>query len=277
MRTGSEDRAMPRSNTQTERDAFGPPMAGSFVLHLAIAGSLILYVWLAGRLHGNEWGNNAPPGAIQATLVSSAPSIPLPQDTPPTPNVLATQTPSPAPAPPAPKAPPVPIPDAIPIVAKQPKVKPKKEKPQPPSPKFAQAVPNQQNRVRYGEAQATQIPHATPGNPTPASPVNVNGGDFASKFPWYVSLITRKVSEAWYRQEIDPSTPYGNQVRVMFTISRDGTVHDIHVSQNSPSPTLNSSSLRAVQRVDSFGPLPNQYTGSNVTVEYTFTYDQPAH
>jgi len=27
--------------------------------------------------------------------------------------------------------------------------------------------------------------------------------------------------------------------------------------------------------VESFGPLPDQYTGNNVSVEYTFTYDQP--
>jgi protein TonB len=269
---------MPRDLIQMERsDSFGPPMAGSVVLHLAVAGSLILFALLAGRLHGNEWGNNAPPGAIQATLVSSAPSIPLPQDTPPTPNVLATEKPSPAPAPPAPKAPPVPIPDAVPIAAKQPKIKPEKQKPQPPSPAHAQPVPNQQHRANYGEAQATQIPHATQSNQTAASPVNVNGGDFASKFPWYVSLITRKVSEAWYRQEIDHGTPFGSQVRVLFTISRDGTVHAISVSAPSNSPTLNTSAQRAVQRVDSFGPLPNQYAGSSVTVEYTFTYDQPSH
>ncbi|MBT9330360.1 TonB family protein [Paracidobacterium acidisoli] len=267
---------MPRNSVPLQSDPFGPPVAGSLLLHIAIAGALVLYIWLAGRLHGNEWGNNAPPGAIQATLVSSAPSIPLPQDTPPTPNVLATEQPSPAPAPPAPKIEPVPVPDAIPIPAKQPKVKLKEKKLQPPSPRHAQPVPNQRNRANYGEAQATQIPHATTGNPTPASPVNVNGGDFSSRFPWYVSLITRKVSEAWYRQEIDSATQYGSQVRVEFTISRDGTVHEVHISQPSASSTLNTSAVRAVQRVDSFGPLPNQYTGSTVSVEYTFTYDQPS-
>jgi protein TonB len=50
----------------------------------------------------------------------------------------------------------------------------------------------------------------------------------------------------------------------------------IEIPQTSPSPSLNKTAREAVQRVGNFGPLPDQYTGKSVSVEYTFTYDQPS-
>lgn len=262
-------------STAEQREPFGPPAAGSLLLHVAAAGALALLVFWNSHFHGQEWGNNAAPGAIQATLVNSAASIPLPSVAPPTPNVLATQMPSPSPAPPSQATIPLQEPDAIPIPTKRAKLKPA-EKPHPASPKYAQPV-SQPNRANYGEAAPTQLPHAMNNNPAHnASPVNVNAGDFAARFPWYVDMITRKVSEMWYRQEIAGGTPYGSQVSVTFVIARDGTVSNIRILAASSSPTLNTSATRAVQRVESFQPLPNQYTGTNLSVEYTFSYDQPS-
>ena len=79
------------------RAPFGVPFAESFGLHLLVIGALATSVWLHSRIRGNEWGQNLD-GAIQANLVSNAPSIPLPQIQKPTDNVLATENPSPAPA-----------------------------------------------------------------------------------------------------------------------------------------------------------------------------------
>jgi protein TonB len=250
-------------------------VAGSLLLHGFVIAAIAFLAYFAGRLHGTEWGNNQAPGAIQATLVSSAPTIPLPQEAPPTPNVLATEQPAPAPAPPQPKVAPVPQPDAIPIPTKQPEKKTPEKKQVQPSPKHAQPQPLQ-NRAHYGEAPATQIPHSQAGNPGQSNPVNVSGGDFGSRFPYYVAIITNKVSQAWYRQEIDPRTPYGREAKVIFIVARDGSVSGIHLSQSSGSPTLDSSAVRAVQRIETFGPLPPAYSGSNVSVEYTFTNDQPS-
>ncbi len=267
---------MARNTLQLERDSFGPPMAKSFLLHIGLVGTLALMVYLNGKFRGVEWSSNGPPGAIQATLVNSAAAIPLPQNTPPTPNVLATQMPSPAPAPPAKATIAQQEPDAVPILAREPKLRPK-EKPHPASPQHAQPT-NQPNRAQYGEAPATQLPHSM--SSTTASntnPVSVNNGDFAARFPWYVDMITRTVQQYWYTQDIGAGTAYGSQVSITFTISRDGSVSDIRIVQPSSSPTLNSSGVQAVQRVGSFRPLPDQYTGRTVSVEYTFTYDQPSH
>jgi periplasmic protein TonB len=191
--------------------------------------------------------------------------------------VLATEQPSPAPAPPQPKVAPVPQPDAIPIPLKQPEKKaPEKKQAPQPSPKHAQ--PTQlQNRAHYGEAPATQIPHSLAGNPGQNNPINITGGGQGFNYPYYVGIIQRKVQQAWYLQEVDPRTPGGVQARVVFSIARDGTPSNIRISQSSGSPSLDTSAVRAVQRVESFGPLPAGYSGSNVSVEYTFSYDQPVH
>ncbi len=266
---------MPRDIIQINREPFGPPAAGSLLLHVVAVGALALLMYVNGHFRGAEWGNNAPPGSIQATLVNSAPSIPLPSITPPTPNVLATQMPSPSPAPPSKATIPVQEPDAIPIPTHQPKLR-AEEKPHVASPQHAQPL-HQENRANYGEAAPTQLNRSMAQNPASVnSPVSVTGGDFASRFPWYVARITTMVSQDWYTQQIDSSTPIGSQTSVTFTIGRDGRVSNIHLSSPSSSPTLNMTAMQAVQRVETFGPLPDQYTGSNVSVEYTFTYDRPS-
>ena len=252
------------------------------MLHVGIVGAVALYVFLVGRFHGGIWGNSeSAPGAIQATLVSSAPTIPLPSENKPTENVLATQTPSPAPAPPAPqKTVEAPPPDAIPIPEKQKPVKAKQApqkaeapvKPQknvtPTSTKHAQPVPNQQNRANYGEAAQTNIPRSMTSNPNGNNPVAVNGGDFGSRFPWYVDLIRRKTAQNWLVQEVSPNTPAGSKVFLSFVVARDGSPSQIRIAQSSGSPSLDTSCLRAVQRVDSYGPLPGGYNGSSLSVSY---------
>lgn len=265
---------MARDTIQLGRDPFGPPMAKSVLLHLGLVGALALLLYLNAHYHGAQWGSKGPVGALQVTMVTSSAAIPLPQTAPPTPIVLATQLPSPAPAPPSKETIQQVKQNAIPIQAHQPKLKPK-EQPHVASPKFAQPL-NQPNRARYGEAAPTQLAHATNNaQAVNTNPVNVSNGEFAARFPWYVQMITRTVQQYWYSQEIAAGTAYGSQVVITFTIHRDGSVSDIRIAQPSSSPTLNSSGLRAVQRVGSFQPLPSQYTGSTVLVGYTFTYQTP--
>ncbi len=264
-----------------ERDPFRKPALGSLVLHAAVFGSLLLYAVIVAHIHGNAWGNRSDTqGAIQATMVSSAPAIPLPQEQKPTDQVLATETPSPAPAPPAPKATRADEQDSIPIATKQPvktKIEPKKQVEQPKEVKVQHVplVPASQhldqvrptNRANYGEAAPAAVPRSM-AQATPSSQVNVQGGNFGAMFPWYVDLIKRRTAQNWYKQEVDPGTPNGSRVFVTFAVRRDGSPSDVRVQQASGSPTLDSSCLRAVQRVDSYGPLPSGYTGSTLLVQY---------
>jgi protein TonB len=103
----------------------------------------------------------------------------------------------------------------------------------------------------------------------------VKGGDFGSQFPYYVDVIKRTVARNWYQQEVQPSTPAGARVFVNFSVSRDGNPSNVHVETSSGSPTLDTSCLRAVQRVDTFGALPSGYTQNSISVEYYCEYSGP--
>jgi periplasmic protein TonB len=253
------------------RAPFGVPFAESFGLHLLIIGALASSVWLHSRIRGNEWGQNLD-GAIQANLVSNAPSIPLPQLQKPTDNVLATENPSPAPA--IEKEQTVPAPDlkAIPIPVKQAAKKeppPKKDVTPKQEQKHPQPQQQPKDRANFGEQQASSLPRSTAPQQAqaPAAPVSVTGGG-GFRFPYYVAIIQRKTQENWLKQEVDPSTPSGAKAYIYFTLSRDGAPSDIKVGESSGSPSLDQSCLRAVQRVDSYGPLPNAYDGASLQVSY---------
>ena len=125
-----------------------------------------------------------------------------------------------------------------------------------------------------GTAQ-TNIPRSTASNPNGNNPVAVNGGDFGSRFPWYVELIRRKTAQNWLVQEVSSSTPAGAKVYLSFVVSRDGSPSQIRIAQSSGSPSLDTSCLRAVQRVDSYGPLPGGYNGSSLSVSYYC--EEPGH
>lgn len=253
----------------------GRPMRISIVFHICVFAALVLAVYVSGFFHGAEWGNNSQQVAIQATLVSSAPSIPLPQITPPNKNVLATQTPSQAPAIPQQKTVAVPTPNAVPIKAKR---HPKKKVAHQKTPKRVKPK-KLQHRANYGERRSANMPHAPQ---TPQKPVKVvtpqnAGGSFASLYGWYVTRIQQMVSSNWFEQVVDPSTPAGAKVTVSFQISSSGAVSDIRVTQSSGYPSLDSSGKRAVERVGNFPALPQGYHGSYINVGYTFTYPGSSH
>jgi protein TonB len=44
------------------------------------------------------------------------------------------------------------------------------------------------------------------------------------------------------------------------------------VEQSSGVPSLDQSAVRAIQRIDTFGPLPGDYSGNKVSVEFWFDY-----
>jgi protein TonB len=241
------------------------PAFGSVVLHLGLGAAVVLYGIIGGFFHHNMWGSPGSGGAIQVNLVSS--SLPLPSNQPVNQNVLSTETPSQAPAPPEPKAKQAEDDQAIPISGKQ--KKPEHETAPKTPPK--QPPPEQTNRVKYGEQSGTSIPRATQPSLT-TGPTTVNNGDFGSRFGWYVDGISRKMSANWYKSLVDQSTPRGARAFIDFTISRDGSVSRVQLDRTSGSPTLDSSCMRAAQRVDSFGPLPGGYNQSTLLVSYYCEY-----
>jgi protein TonB len=240
------------------------PAAGSLALHGALAGGLVLYGLLGGLFHHNLWGNQGSGGAIQVNLVTSA--LPLPSDQPPNQNVLSTETPSQAPAEPSPKQKLAVDEDAIPILGKQ--AKPQQQT----APKTQQHQPEADNRAQYGEQAGSFMPRATQAQSGSNGPVSVTNGNFGSLFGWYIEGIQRKMSTNWNKLEVDQRTARGTRAYIEFTVHRDGSVSNVKLDQSSGSQTLDSSCLRAAQRVDTFGALPAQYNQSTVLTSYYCEY-----
>jgi protein TonB len=100
----------------------------------------------------------------------------------------------------------------------------------------------------------------------------VGDSDFASMFGWYVNQINSKMATVWNRYEVDPHTPKGAKVYLVFTIHRDGSPSDVRLAQSSGSSNLDQSCLHAAQRVDTFGPLPPAYRQNTLMVSYYCEY-----
>src|SRR2546429_3569607 len=98
------------------------------------------------------------------------------------------------------------------------------------------------------------------------------GGDFGSRYGWYVQVVQQKVRQNWLAYEVDPRIKEANRFYLVFDITRDGRPTNVRVEQSSGIPSLDISAIRAVQRIDTFGPLPSEYSGSKVSVEFWFDY-----
>ena len=98
------------------------------------------------------------------------------------------------------------------------------------------------------------------------------GGDFGTRYAWYVRVVQQKVSENWLKYEVDPRIQDAQRVYVSFDVSAIGQPSNVQVEQSSGVPSLDQSAIRAIQRIDTFGPLPPDYSGNKVSVEFWFDY-----
>jgi protein TonB len=164
-------------------------------------------------------------------------------------------------------------PEAIPIPDKNAKVKPKpqssaKQKPKP------EPEDEASNVVPFGEGGPVSGPYGNfnAGGAKGGFGFTGGGGDFGSRYAWYVRIVQQKVSENWLKYEVDPGVTDARRVYVTFDIVRDGHPTNVQIEQSSGVPSLDQSAVRALQRIDTFGPLPPDYNQSKVSVEFWFDY-----
>jgi protein TonB len=168
------------------------------------------------------------------------------------------------------------VPDAIEIQDKNAKIKPKKKQ-ETISKSQPQASPEQEtNQVAFGEGGPVSGPYGSfnAGGAKGGFGVSGGGGDFGTKYAWYVRVIQQKVSDNWLKYEVDPKITTAQRVYITFDVMRDGHPANVQVEQSSGVPSLDISATRALQRIDTFGPLPPEYTGSKISVEYWFDYSK---
>ena len=197
-------------------------------------------------------------------------SLPLPPKQPVAEDkVLASETPSPAPITAKEKTIPPPQPKEIPIPEKQTKLtkvapKPTQQAVNHPDPKLPPPT-----KAQTGETSGLRIAQSTIQLKNGSAAATVQDHAFGARFAYYVEAVNRRVSQNWFTQEADPRASEGRRVTILFDIDRDGTPSNVRIETRSGSPTLDTSAVRAVQRVDAFGPLPQ---GDHITVEFSFDY-----
>jgi protein TonB len=235
------------------------------VLHALLIGSV--FAWALFSHRGKSWGENSTTtGAIQATMVAS---IPLPPRQPVNAdNVLTSEKPSPAPPVTKEKASPIPDAKAIPIPEKPTKPTKVTDKPTPTTP-HPQPIKPQLDKATTGEATGVRI--AMTSSETKAGTISIGTSDpaFGVRYAYYVRQLTQKIASQWYTNMLDPGAT-GHRVYIVFQVSRDGTPSNVKIQQPSGDRSLDSTALRAVEHIDTFGPLPDGYSGSSINVVYYF-------
>ena len=251
-----------------EHDRWGRALAWSLGLHVGITVLLLIYSAVFYHTSGETWGSGGGGDAIGATLVSTVPLAVSPSQTQ---NVLANQSKGLTQSQPKieEKAP-----DAIDIQGKNAKIKPKKKQITESKEKAQPAPEPEDNQVAFGEGGPVGGPYGTfsAAGAKGGFGITGGGGDFGTKYSWYVHVIQQKVSENWLKYEVDPRITSAQRVYITFDVARDGHPMNVQVEQSSGVPSLDISAVRALQRIDTFGPLPPDYSGNKISVEFWFDY-----
>jgi protein TonB len=253
-----------------EKERWRKPLVLSLVFHGLLGLTIFALGFVLEPSGRSDWGNNQG-DAVVAQLVSGA-SIPIPaKPDEQTENIVANENKGVTETVPPPK--PVETEDGISIPGKvKPVIKPT---PTPtPAPTTTATlrphpVPTPPTAVPYGEGGQPSRLYSSFAAPNTKGGFSAQNADFGGKYGWYVDTVKRTVQSNWLTYEIDPHINAPHRAYIDFDITKDGTPANIRLVQSSGVPTLDQSALRAVQRVDKFGALPE---GSRQTFEFWFDY-----
>ncbi len=270
--------------TRTEAQA-GESVSRGFAialaLHVLVFAGLGVAAYLSHRANPH-WGSQDPlTGSIQASMVNALPLPPRQRFLDKA--VLTSEKPSIAPTPPPPsppakskadpvkpKAEPPPKPNEVLLPKKVEPVKPSKlaDRSQPDAPKrVATPPPSPTPKATTGETAGVQIPQSISQLKNGTAAITIEERAFGDRFAYYVRLISQKINQS-KSEDPDPPDAKGKRTAIRFTIDREGVPTDAEIITRSGSTALDTSTLRAIQRIETFGPLPQ---GDHVTVTLLFT------
>jgi TonB family protein len=245
------------------------PFTFSIAFHVLLFGSLLVSTIFSHT--GEQWGG--PGGrAITVGLVGSLSGVPLPK-----PDVVSTsrvvdESKGLYKSEPKPLEPPTPA-KQIPEFARN---KPPRYVPLRPSKVLEDTSTPPPNAVPYGGGGAPSLPYTqfTMGGTTQGGMgfTGGGGGEFAGRFPLYVEGVRNRISSNWLQSTVDPSVRFAPRAVITFQILRDGRIANIQILRSSGNSSVDLSAVRAIQNSNPVGPLPSEYTGSSVNVEFWFDF-----
>ena len=262
---------MSYSPTHPGAENLKKPLVWSLGFHMVLFGSLGVSTLLSHR--GENWGGAGGDNAVTVGLVAKLPGIMLPRPDAVTTSRVVDETKGLYKSEPPPKPKEI-APDtkAIPQF--------KKEKTPHyithPSRVLEDPTPPPPNAVPYGQGGAPALPYsnftvggATQGGMGFSGP---GGGDFTGHFPAYVDAVRNRISSNWLQSTVDPSVRWAPRSMYTFQILRDGTVTNVQMTTSSGNRSVDNSALRAILNSSPVSPLPSNYSGNIVTVEFWFEF-----
>jgi protein TonB len=259
---------------QIDDESLSGPLFWSVLFHVALFGSLLVSTFFSHR--GDLWGGpGSAGGAVSVKLVGGMQGIPLPRPDAVTASRVVDPTKGLYKSEPPPKAQPVPA-DVKPIPEFKKEKQPKYVTT--PSKVLEDNTPPPQNAVPYGQGGSPAVPYTQfamgTGGGTSAGLgfSGTGGGDFGGRFPWYVDAVRNRVSTNWLQSTIDPSLRWAPRAVVDFDILRNGALANIQILQSSGNASVDASAIRAIQGSNPVNPLPNEYPGNKVSVEFWFDF-----
>lgn len=109
------------------------------------------------------------------------------------------------------------------------------------------------------------------GNPSPGNPAGAPGVDAIRQADWgpYMRNLEARIRRNWNPPKGDTS----KRVVIYFKISRDGKLLSMNVVKSSGLALADQAAKAAIQQSAPFPPLPPEYKGSNIDIDFTFDYN----
>ena len=254
-----------RANLFYERESWKKPLTWSVVFHGLLIVSIAITSYIYGHRNVSTWGMNNG-DAVTATLVSAS-ALPIPHAEESN-NIVANESKGVTQTQPQPR--PVETEDGISIPGKIKQPPKTVAKVTPPTPKPPRPVPTpEETAVPYGEGGPVSGPYGAFTAPHTQGGFSFQNADFGSRFAYYVRQVNQTVSRNWYK----PDVAAPRRAYIQFDILRNGSPINVRIEQSSGVPSLDQLAMRAVQRSE-FPPLPGEYNGSKVAVEFWFDYQR---
>ncbi|MBI3406384.1 MAG: TonB family protein [Acidobacteria bacterium] len=251
---------IPQENLKT-------PLVFSVAFHILLS-AFALYANLQNS-GGEQWGG-AGGGSMTVGLVRNLPGIALPRPEVVTPSRVVDETRGLHKAEPRPKEPETPA-KQIPEFEKNKRQRyitnPSKVLEDPTTPP--------DNAVPFGQGGAPALPYTQfqmSGGTQGGLGFTGPGGEFGSRFPWYVEAVRRRISSNWLLSTVDPGIRSAPRAVVQFQILRDGSVANIQMLHSSGIQSVDNSAVRAIRDSSPLQRLPSEYAGGFVAVEFWFDF-----
>jgi TonB family protein len=251
------------------RDNLRGTLLLSIILHVVLFIAVVTYTLFHFGLGpgGNNWGAK---NATHVGAVTSLPGIPLPSPMVTTPSTVVTQNTGVTKTEPEPKVETPPDAEQIPKFKNA--VKPEKlERVNKRIHKEEYVAPD--NTVPYGLTGAPSMNYTQVVTSAGTGGVAMGeGNSFGQRYAWYVAAMRNRVSANWLMTAVSPSILTAPRTYLTFEIMRDGTVSSVQITQSSGIAEVDRSALRAILASNPLPPLPSDYRGGSVNVQFYFDF-----